>query len=92
MTCVAEWSAYKMCERLFMSSIVARRTNLMYRDMQNEISFSGDIENNTVMQLNGLLASKLPLFLSEQGDPNFDAHSGTPPYIMGVMLNRPDII
>jgi len=61
----------------------------MSRDLHNEREFAGGIDN-TILQLNSLIFDGLPLFLSEEGDPNFDTNSGTPPYIVGVMLNRPE--
>lgn len=74
-------------EKLLISRIVKRREAIMIEDIKHERQFAGSIDK-IIIDMNSLTVNNLPLFLSEEGDPNHDKHIGTPAYIIGVILKN----
>tara|TARA_B110001450_G_C17639114_1_gene488578 strand:- start:437 stop:997 length:561 start_codon:yes stop_codon:yes gene_type:complete len=74
-----------------MSEIVQKRNNILKSDIDLERKFAGSIDE-IIIEMNSITVNNWPLFLSEEGDPNVDEYSGTPPYILGVMLKNTNFI
>ena len=78
-------------DKEFMSAISQTMTGILENDLPNERKHSGTIEPS-IIEINSLFVDGWPLCLTEEGDPQYDEHSGTPPYLIGILLNSPEII
>ena len=71
-------------DREFMSDISKKRKRILSRDI-------GSIDPS-IIGINSLFVDGWPLCLTEEGNPQYDEDSGTPPYLIGILLNSPEII
>lgn len=74
-----------MDDREFMQNIQDRLVSLMRVDILKERWGSGNFDRYGI-DINSLrTASGWPMLITEDGDPSYDANSGTPAFILGVM-------
>ncbi len=74
MKCVSDLSAQVKCQQLLMSEIVQKRNDILKSDINLERQFVGSIDE-IIIEMNSITVYNWPLFLSEEGDPNFDENS-----------------